>query len=481
MFANNQWNDLAARNKKGSKAAKPVAVPVKVGDPSTIKHVFVIVKENRTYDQVLGDDPRGNGDAAYAQFGKNVTPNIHALAKDFPLIDNLYSNGTNSATGHTWLDASFVNDYLERSYANYTRDYGQPDAMVYPKSGFLWDNAKAHGLSTRVYGEYATYFTAPNGTGAQGTWTQWYHDSQILEGKATGALHAPVGYFQTKSDMPSLDASLNREFPNFTTSIPDQYRVDLWQKEFAQYEKNGNLPSLNMMWVMCNHTNGLNVNNPTPAAMVADNDLAVGRIVDKISHSRDWRSTAIFVVEDDSQNGIDHVDGHRAPTLIISPYAKRGVVDHTYYTQLNVTRTVEQILGLPPMNQLDMAAEPMFDSFTNRPNVKPFTALPNNIPLDTMNTPASAAKSPIQKQWIEWSSKQNYLTEDQLAFAPFNRMTWYASTGFTKPYPGDKTVMTPAQVLKKFPQVVLQADPDGTVPQTKSMQSRALAPHIAGR
>ncbi|MGI8696023.1 MAG: alkaline phosphatase family protein, partial [Mycobacteriales bacterium] len=458
----------------GSSTAKPVAVPVRVGDPSKIKHVFLIVQENRTYDQILGDDPRGNGKAAYAQFGKKVTPNAHALARQFPLIDNLYSAGTNSAVGHTWLDAGFVNDYLERTYANYVRNYGQPDAMVYPKSGFLWDDARAHGLSARVWGEYAEYFTTPNGTGFKGTWSDWYHDSKVLEGKTKGPLNYPLGYYQTKSDVPSLDKILSRDFPNFQTRIPDQYRADIFSRDFKKYQQNGNLPALNMLWVMDDHTAGTTPGEPTPSAMVADNDLATGRIIDQISHSKYWKDSAVFVVQDDSQNGIDHVDGHRAPVYVASPYAKRGAIINTYYSQLNVTRTIEQILGMPPMNQLDMAAQPMYDVFTDKANNAPYNVRPNQIPLDTLNPTPAQVSNPMQKLWLQWSQKQDFRSEDRLAFAPSNRLTWYASTGYTKPYPGDSKVMTPAEVQKKFPQTVLTS-----IDQDLGPRTQAQVPHRA--
>jgi len=468
VFSNNQWNGLAARNPTGTGRAAPVAVPKRIGDPSKIKHVFFIVRENRTYDQVLGDDPRGNGEPSYAQFGGKVTPNAHALAQRFPLIDNLYSNGTNSATGHTWTDAAFVNDYLERSYANYVRNYGQPDALVYPKSGFLWDNAQRHGLDARVWGEYATKFTGPDGRSSQGTWSQWYKDSQIMEGKATGQPHAPAGYFQTKADVPSLDRILSRDYPNFQTQIPDQYRADLFLRDLKQYEAKGSMPALNMLWVMTDHTSGTTPGRPTPVSAVADNDLATGRIIDGISHSTFWKDSAIFVIEDDSQNGIDHVDGHRNIALVASPYARRGAVVSTSYTQLNMMKTMEQILGLPPMNQLDLAAEPMTDVFTDTPDFRPFTALPNQVPLDTLNPTPSPTTSPMAAAWAGWSAKQNFASEDKLPFAPFNRLTWYTSNNFTKPYPGDPTVMTPQQVEARFGHQVSAADaaaPAGS-PQT---------------
>ncbi len=472
VFADNQWNGLAARNQKGSAAAAPKALPLRVGDPSTIKHVFVIVRENRTYDQVLGDVPQGNGDPSLTQFGAQVTPNSHALATQFPLIDNLYSNGTNSATGHTWLDAGFVNDYLERSYANYVRNYGQPDALVYPRSGLLWDNALTHGKSARIWGEYAAYYNSPDGSPAQGTWTQWYRDSQVLEGKAKGPLHAPVGYFQSKSDMPSLDRILAKDYPNFQTQITDQYRADLFIKDLKAYEKQGSMPALNMLWVMQDHTAGTTPGLPTPSAMVADNDLATGRIVDAISHSSFWKDSAVFVIEDDSQNGVDHVDGHRNVVMVASPYARRGTVDSTYYTQLNVTRSIEQILGLPPTNQLDLAAEPMRAVFTDQPDFTPYTVKPNRIPLTTLNPQPSATTSSVQQQWIAWSQQQDLTRPDAPQFEPFNRLTWYASTGWKRPYPGDSTVMTPAQVLEAFP-------PSLAVDDDKLPVSLAQQPHTA--
>ncbi len=472
VFDLNQWDGLRERNPVGDGTAEPAAVPRRIGDPSKIKHVFLIVKENRTYDQVLGDDPRGNGDPSLTQFGERYTPNQHALAEEFPLIDNLYSDGTNSATGHTWLDASFVNDYLERSYANYVRNYGQPDAMVYPKSGFLWDNALSHGLTARVWGEYAPYFTGPDGSRSTGDWKDWYRDSQILAGEKDGELHVPLGYYQTKSDVPSLDSILARRYPNYQLQIPDQYRAEIFERDLANYEEKGGLPSLNMFWVMADHTAGSAPGYPTSAAMVADNDLATGRMVDAISHSKFWKSSAIFILEDDSQNGVDHVDGHRNITFIASPYAKRGAVDSSYYTQLNVTRTIEQILGLPPMNQLDLAAEPMYDAFTDKPDLTPYDARPNRIPLDTMNPTLKQADSEVERSWIRWAKKQNFDQVDQLAFEPSNRMSWYTSFDYQRPFPGDKKVLTPKQVLKRYPQAPTSTDPDGALPETRS-----LVPH----
>jgi len=467
VFANNQWNGLMQRNasaadttcapkdkekdkdKKGKcPPRKPVPVPVLTGDPSTIQHVFMIVKENRTYDQVLGDEPRGNGDPSLAQFGGKVTPNLHQLVKQFPLVDNLYSDGTNSAEGHHWLNQAFVNNYMQQMYGSYTRSYQTGDPMSNMQSGWIWGNAQRSGKSVVNWGEQIDrYVDAAGNRTPAGSWPQWYQDSKILEHKATGELHVPIGTYKAKTDIPSLQAVTKPNYPNFDLNIPDQYRVDLFQRDFAKYVRNNDLPNLNMMWLSSDHTNGTSPGRITPSAYVADSDLAVGRIVDTISHSKYWKNTAIFVIEDDSQNGVDHVDGHRNPTLVISPYAKRGAVVHSYYSQLNMIRTIEQILGMPPMNSQDLVATPMFDAFTNQPNFSPYSAVANQIPLDSTNPTVAQISNPAQKAWAQWSSKQDYQSEDMLNMPQANRDIWYSSSNFTRPYPGDATVLLPDQVL----------------------------------
>jgi hypothetical protein len=272
------------------------------------------------------------------------------------------------------------------------------------------------------------------------------HDSQVLDGSASGALNYPLGTYQAKTDIPSLAKITKPNFPNFDLNIPDQYRAAMFGNDFAALEKTNSLPALNLMWVMSDHTNGTSAGGISPEAHVADNDLAVGRIVDTITHSKDWKDSAIFVVEDDSQNGVDHVDGHRSPTLVISPYAKRGTVDHTYYSQLNVDRTIEQILGLPPMNQQDLAVEPMYNTFTNKPDFTPYTYLPNQVSLTETNPAVTTSTSPVQAAWAQWSAKQNWTTEDMVNMAQGNRDVWYSSNNFTKPYPGDTKVLMPDQV-----------------------------------
>lgn len=462
VYRNNQWSTARCATLErgaagGDAAVAPVPVPVQIGDPSTIKHVFYIIKENRTYDQVLGDMPQGNGDPSLTQFGREVTPNQHALAEQFQLMDNLYVSGSLSADGHQWVTQAYVSDYIELAFGDFSRSYpfNGGDALAYPPTGFLWDNALLNGKTVRAYGEYANRFLNTR-TGEDdpfaddiGAWAEWYRDYQILRGEVQGDLHLPVGTYQTGSDVPSLDAVLDREFPPYTEVIPDVYRADTFLDDFAEFEQNGNLPNLVTMALITHHTAGTAPDFPTPAAMVADNDLALGRIVEAITTSRYLPESAIFVIEDDAQNGVDHVDGHRTTGWVISPYAKRGIVDSTYYTQIDMVRTIEQILGLPPMNQMNLAATPMRDLFIEVPDLTPFTALPNQVPLDTMNPPA-AALTGIELAWAEASAAMGF---DDITTPPdsqdenvLNRAIWYGRMGFDTPYPGDARVLWPHEV-----------------------------------
>jgi YVTN family beta-propeller protein len=426
-------------------------VPTTLGQGSPIKHVFYILKENRTYDQILGDDSRGNGDPKYTQFGKKITPNIHALANEYVLLDNYYAPSLNSADGHQWANQALAPDYLEKELNTNARSYPSAggDAMAYASSGFLWQNLVNHGGTLRVYGEYAYEGNGPNNL--YGDWTSWYNDSLILEGKKKGQLHCPLGTFPGVSDVPIIQNDLDIDFPPFDTEIPDQYRVDVFLLEFNQYVANNNLPSLVYLWLCDDHTSGISVGFPTPAAQVADNDLAVGRVVEAISHSAYWKDSAIFVTEDDAQDGVDHVDGHRTEGLVISPFVKRNVVDSTYYNQLSIIRTIEQILGLPPMNQHDLVTPPMQGLFTNTPNYATYTALKNNIPLNQLTTQQTASRtSKLQLAWQQESAKMFARPQKADSADPniLNHAIWYATKGFNTPYPGEKTVLFPSEVKR---------------------------------
>jgi len=457
VFQQNGWTPGSVTTAKGHAPALPV--PLRLGDPSTIKHVFLLVKENRTYDQVYGDLPQGDGDPSVTTFGENVTPNQHALAEQFGLYDNFYDVGTNSAEGHNWLMQSDNPEYTESSAGEYQRSYDtENDVLGHQKTGFIWTGAQAAGKSVKDFGEFQSFESKPAGA----TWQNLYCDSKNMA--ATGAqTQYPI---QTGSAIPSLNKVSVQGFPMFDLDVPDIYKEQIWQQDF---EKNGPA-NLNMFWFSNDHTGG----PANAAAEVADNDLAVGRMVDEISHSKYWKDSAIFVVEDDSQNGLDHIDGHRAPVQIISPYARHGSVDNHYYSQITMVRTIEQILGVHPMNQLDSAATPMYGAFSLKPDDAPFTAQPNRTSLTLgvspqpscgSDTPApqdkKAAAAPtstavpeaqqdLAAEWKTWASHQRltgpHAVPDYANPEQMNRYTWYQTHNFAKPYPGDKKVYAPGDV-----------------------------------
>ncbi|MEV6109863.1 alkaline phosphatase family protein [Streptomyces sp. NPDC051940] len=470
VFRQNGWTDGSVIKAQGEGTAAPVPVPTRLGDPSTIKYVFLIVKENRTYDQVFGDRADGNGDPSLAQFGENVTPNQHALAEQFGLFDNTYDIGTNSAEGHNWLMQADNPEYTESTAGEYIRSYDtEDDALGHQRTGFIWTGAEAAGKSVRNFGEFHQFLTKPAGA----TWQNLYCDT--LNMRATG--QDTVYPMVSTSPIPSLNAVSVPGFPKYDTSVPDIYRTEIWKRDFA-----ANGPAnLNMFWLSSDHTGG----PPNAAAQVADNDLATGRIIDEISHSKYWKQSAVFVVEDDSQNGLDHVDGHRAPVQIISPWAKRGVVDSRYYSQINMMRTIEQILGIHPMNQKDSAASPMRAAFTQNADYTPFTARPNRTALTNgLATPPScgldvpapqnpaaapvpsaevpAAMQGIAAEWAHWKTKQRlsgpHAVPDFANPAQMNHFTWYDAHGWKVPYPGEEEIYAPDDVPGAF---IPSAENDG--------------------
>jgi YVTN family beta-propeller protein len=457
VFTDNAWNQIQAVN-DGAGDSVPSVIPRRIGGHSPIKHVFVIVKENRTYDQVLGDLGKGNGDPTLAQFGQKITPNLHQLAARFGDFDNFYDEGTLSADGHNWIVQANANDYVEKEFGAFFRSYPAQggDALAYQRDGFLWNAAQKAGLSVADFGEYANFFTAPAPSAGGPSWADWYKDSQILEGKASGPLPVPIHQYRTYADIPSLNAIMDHAYPKFDGDVPDQYRVDIWEKAFKRYQRRGHLPNLNLMWVPDDHTFGAGTGDPAPVASVADNDLAVGRIVSDISHSRWWKSSAVFVLEDDPQDGVDHVDGHRSVLWVASPYSRLHAVNDSYYSQINVVRTVEQILGIKPMNQEDNSASPMYDAFTDHPSYAPYDVQPNQIPL-TMGasgvsapTAVPAAERKVYDAWAAWSKRQRFdgskAMEDYARPAQLNRLDWYSAHGWHVAYPGDARIYAPDQV-----------------------------------
>jgi hypothetical protein len=394
----------------------------------------------------------------------------------FPLLDNFYDPSRQSADGHNWIVQAMAPYGDDIQSPDWVRDYPSNggDALAYQKKGHIWDQAAKAGVSFKNFGEYIEYntFTVPGCTpnplissSCEPSWSEFYADTQAYEAGTEPQLQ----YFNTvasHSPLPNLINHTIQNYPQFDLGIPDQFRVDVWQQDFAKDVAAGTVPQLTTMWISSDHTGG----PPTAIAMQADNDLAVGRFVDIISHSPVWSSSAIFVEEDDAQNGVDHVDGHRSPGYVISPYVRQnGVVDSTYYTQVNMTRTIEQILGLPPMNQFDLVASPMKTIFLNTPpadNFKPWTHVPNIIPLDQGVTasaqlnPTSPAVKALRAGWMKKKTQifAGKLTKpDSEDSDTVNHLDWYEATGFTRPYPGEKTVR-PASDFKHRAHVTADLD-----------------------
>ncbi|CRK81228.1 40-residue YVTN family beta-propeller repeat-containing protein [Neobacillus massiliamazoniensis] len=469
VYSDNNWFGLKDQNAEPRNNKKPVAMPERIGEPSTIKHVFYIIRENRTYDQVLGDLGKGNGDSTLTQFGQTVTPNAHQLANTFPLLDNLYTPGVHSAEGHPWVIQATDTDYEEKTAAGGDNRSYWDDPMTNAPTGNIWTNALAHHVTTENFGETARYFSGPE---PFGNWTSWYNDYLILSGQKQGSLHVPVGDYQSRTDyFPVMDSIMYKPYPNNSLSIPDVYRAQLFVDRFNEHVKNNDLPQFITMYLPDDHTAGTSKTVPTPQAMVADNDQAVGKIVDAISHSPYWKDSAIFITEDDTQNGVDHVDGHREPAFVISPWVKRGITDSHYWTTNNMIRSMEQILGLKPMNQNDAAADPMSEIFTDKPDFTPYNLVANQIPLNWMNgqpapqaattsaaaTPAALAPTPaaqqMQNDWDSWSEqhKDDFGQNSKIDTNTneMNHAVWYATKGYNKPYPGEDKVLTPDEVEKQ--------------------------------
>ncbi len=391
-------------------------IPMHRSQASPIRHVFYIIKENRTYDQVFGDLPRGNGDPSLVHFGRDVTPNHHALAEQFILLDNYYAPGDQSALGHRWCTQGYASDWIHK-YGNARND---ANPMLFAPTDFLWDNARRHGVSVRAYGERGRTILDP----PQATWTDIYQDWKNKTGRIRlKAVPLVLG----------LRDIYHPVYPGFNMRITDQLRADIFLEEFRKFERDGTLPRLNILLLPQNHTNGTAQGFPTPRATVADNDLALGRIVEAISHSRYWRESAIFVTEDDAQNGLDHVAGHRTVGLVISPWVRRKAVDSTFYTTIHMYRTIEQILGLPPANQFDLAAEPMFTVFGTQPDFTPYKALPNRIPLDEMNPPVRKLAG-LSRRLAEASARMDFAEPDAADEQLLNRAVWH-SLFPRRPYP----------------------------------------------
>ncbi len=401
----------------------PKPVPDRIGEPSVFRHVLYIIKENRTYDQILGDMEEGNGDPGLCIYGEEVTPNTHKLAREFQLLDNFHVSGKCSAEGHQWTDASIVTDYIEKNMRAWFRSYPhvQEDALVYSPTGFLWDNGLKSGKKVRIYGEASVPVLA-----SKMTWTDIYQ--KYLAGEKTD--------FYNRTTLDPVRGILSQTFPSYGShQFTDIMRADDFIRELREFEamEGDQLPELMIMALPNDHTAGTRPGYPTPRAMIADNDLALGRIVEAVSRSRFWKNTLILVVEDDSQAGWDHVSAYRSIALAISPYSRLRTTISTFYTQPSVVRTIEQVLGMPPMNIQDAIANPMADCFADDPDLSPYTAVPNRIPLDEMNKPLSSltgkALHYAKKSMLPEFDGVDSGNDDLL-----NRILWHAARG-NSPYP----------------------------------------------
>ncbi|HOY57419.1 MAG TPA: bifunctional YncE family protein/alkaline phosphatase family protein [Verrucomicrobiota bacterium] len=411
----------------------PRAIPERIGEPSLIKHVVYVIKENRTYDQVFGAVGKGNSDPRLCIFGERVTPNQHKLVREFVLLDNTYCSGILSADGHQWSTTAFGTDYLERSFAGWPRSYpdgmgvDENDALAYSPAGFIWDNALRNKIRIRNYGE----FMAPNvrwRDGRKGT-PDFLACYRTWKGESDEVIFESYPMVQTIAPFSPTN------YVGWEMSVPDQYRADFILRELKEYEAKGEFPQLVIICLPQDHTSGTSRNCPTPAATVADNDLAFGRIVEALSHSKFWREMAIFGIEDDPQAGYDHVSGYRTSAYVVSPYAKRGVVVSTQYNTTSLLRTMEQILGMPPMNQFDASATPMFDCFTDTLDDAPFTSVPNIVPVDEMNPDPKAIADPQLRRDALASSRMNFRQVDRAPEDALNRVLWRAMRGTREPYP----------------------------------------------
>ena len=368
-----------------------------------IRHVIYVIKENRTYDQVLGDMPEGNGAPDLVLFGQSVTPNHHALARQFVLFDNFYVDGDVSADGHVWSTAASSTDYVNKLWPSfYARrlkyDFVGPDydgdddhdePLAIPKSGAIWDAAQKAGVSYRDYGE-------------------WCVDEDSHPGLTRCHLRGLKGHYDPR-------------YVDGIGAVTDVRRIEEWEREFREFEKSGDLPQLTVMHLPNDHTLGTRPGRPTPRAMVADNDVALGRLVEVVSHSRFWSQSAIFVLEDDAQDGPDHVDAHRSSLLIASPYVKHGAIEHAHFSTTSVLKTIEQILGLPGLTYFDDRAPSLLVDFQQQPVLEGYTALPAQIPLDEVNPP----DAPGAKQSAGW----DFSRPDRAPERELNRVIWKSVKG----------------------------------------------------
>lgn len=410
------------------------AIPERIGEPSLIKHVVYVIKENRTYDQILGALGRGRGHADLCIFGREITPNQHKMVDEFVLLDNTYCAGILSADGHQWSTSAIGTDYMEKSFAGFPRSYpdgmgdDDVDALAYSPRGFIWDNAVAYGISIRNYGEFMkprVKYRDPARTG----------NPDFMSCYRTWKGTSDEVVFQSTPGIESISKFSPTDYVGWEMSVPDQYRADFIINEVKEFDRKGEFPQLTIICLPNDHGSGTRPGCPTPDACTADNDLAFGRIVDALSHTRFWPEMAVFGIEDDPQAGWDHISGYRTTAYVISPFARRGVIVNTQYNTTSLLRTIEQILGMPPMNQFDASATPMFACFIDKADVTPFDSVANNIPLDQMNPEPASINDPQLREDAIVSSQLNFAEVDRAPEDVLNHILWRAMKGTSVPYP----------------------------------------------
>jgi DNA-binding beta-propeller fold protein YncE len=419
---NNRAALLQQRTLPRSPRPAPLPVPVRTGDPSQIEHVIYIIKENRTYDQVFGDLPQGNGDPSLEMFGEDIAPNHRRLASEFTLFDNFYATGRDSADGHQWVTQSnetsyvMLHGYLGRSYPAQGND-----AIAYSSGGFLWDAALRMHKTVRVYGEFAGHMPETE-TERLALLDRWKKGADW------------TNYWNVTAPIGPLNRILAHNFPTAAGAIPDQIRADIFLHDLHEWEKTSQMPNLIYLDLPSDHTLGAYPGTSSVKAMVADNDLALGRIVEAVTHSSFWNKTAIMVVEDDAQDGVDHVDGHRTVALAISPYTRRGYVDSTFYSHTSMMKTIELMLGLPCLTLFDLIATEMRPAFQDKADLTPYTSVVPNQSLFDRNPPLKATTGPERKA-AQASLKWRWDIPDAAPAEQLNRVIWHQVRGWNTPYP----------------------------------------------
>jgi YVTN family beta-propeller protein len=397
VYANTPFNNKIEKLAPGE-TGNPI--PRKQGEKSPIKHVFYIIKENRTYDQVLGDVPEGNGDSSLCIFGKKVTPNHHAIAKEFVLMDNFYVDAEVSADGHNWSTAAYATDFVEKTWpTSYggrggTYDFEGTRKAAYPRDGFIWDYCKRAGVTYRTYGEFAE------------------------------------GGEKPKTSLKSLEGHFCKQSPGFDMNIKDVTRVAIWAHDFDSLLTVNAVPQFNTIRISNDHTSGQRKGAISPIAAVADNDQAIGQFIEHLSKSQIWKESVVFILEDDAQNGPDHIDAHRSPVFVAGPYVKRNAVIHNMYSTSGVLRTIELILGLPPMSQYDAAAVPLYECFTNKPDLSPYIAKPAEVDLEQRNVAVNESS--------RRSEAFNLAKEDSAPDLDLNEVVWKFVKGENSIMPAPK-------------------------------------------